>query len=173
MRAIRQAPNLRRESLFSAVRRAIRASSAKFFRVVHFSVQVDHLHVIVESADTNRLSRGVAGLAIRVARAVNALLGRKGRLWGDRYHARALRSPREVRHALVYVLTNWRKHVKGSRGLDPCSSAGWFDGWKELHSCNPPDADAPVQPPSTWLAAKGWRRHGLLGVNEAPDGSRN
>jgi hypothetical protein len=169
MRAARKAPSLRRESLFSAVKRSIRASTGKFFQVVHFSVQVDHLHLIVESADKNRLSRGVAGLAIRIARAVNAVLGRKGRLWGDRYHARALRSPREVRHALLYVLMNWRKHLKGSRGLDPCSSAGWFDGWKERYSGHPPDA--PVHPPSTWLAAKGWRRHGLIGLEEAPEGS--
>jgi hypothetical protein len=48
----------------------------------------------------------VRGLAIRVARAVNRALGRRGRVFADRYHARALTTPRAVRHALVYVLMN-------------------------------------------------------------------
>ena len=54
--------------------------------------------------------RGIRGLAIRIARAVNRAWLRRGRVWGDRYHAHSLRSPREVRNALVYVLQNFRKH---------------------------------------------------------------
>jgi hypothetical protein len=138
------------------------------FHVVHFSVQADHVHLIVEAVDRIRLSRGVAGLAVRIARAVNALLARRGRLWGDRYHARALRSPREVRHSLVYVLMNWKKHVPGARGFDSCSSAPWFDGWKTDSSRKPLGVEAPVKPPWTWLASKGWRRHGLVGLEEGP-----
>jgi len=76
------------------------------------------------------LRRGVQGLTIRVAKAVNRALGRRGKVWDDRYHARALPTPREVRHALVYVLQNCRKHLPGFRGLDPRSSAAWFDGWR-------------------------------------------
>jgi hypothetical protein len=111
-------------------------------------------------------ARGVQGLAIRVARAVNRVLARQGPVWGDRYHARALATPREVRNALVYVLANWRKHVRGAVGLDPRSSAGWFDGWRSpsARSSDPP----PVARARTWLARVGWRRHGLLGLREAP-----
>jgi hypothetical protein len=63
---------------------------------------------------------------------------------------------------------NWAKHVPGASGADPCSSAAWFDGWKDGFSRGPPDADAPVVPPSTWLAATGWRRLGLIDVHETP-----
>jgi len=155
--------------VFPAVHRALAASSHGHFRILHFSVQDDHLHLIVEADDGRTLARGIRGLAIRVARAVNRALGRRGALWGDRYHARALRSPREVRHALVYVLMNRRKHGGEERGLDPCSSALYFDGWRQ--PAETPPLAAPVARARTWLAAVGWRRHGLLDVDERPRSS--
>ena len=142
--------------------------------MVQFSVQADHLHLLVEGADTLALALGVRVLTIRVARAVNRALGRKGSVWNDRYHARALTTPREVRHGLVYVLMNFRKHLRHQpQGLDPCSSAAWFDGFRG----RPPPADAaPPADPSvvssrTWLGTVGWRRHGLIGLYERPAGS--
>ena len=93
-------------------------------------MQADHLHLLVEATDSRALSRGIQGFAIRAAKAVNRTLRRRGTVWADRFHARALRTPREVRHALVYVLTNLRKHMPGARGIDPRSSAPWFVGWK-------------------------------------------
>ena len=124
------------------------------------------MHLIVEAEDARTLTSGVRGLAIRVARAVNRALGRRGSVWNTRYHARALTTPREVRHALVYVLTNRRKHGGNIRGFDPCSSAQWFDGWRD--SGLTARSVAPVVRPCTWLAAVGWRRHGLLSFDEHP-----
>ena len=139
------------------------------FRILEFSVQHDHLHLLVEADDRERLSRGLQGLAIRVACAVNRALGRRGAVWGDRFHWRALTTPRAVRHALVYVLMNVRKHVGGVRGLDPCSSAWWFTGWRD-GSGPETDERAPVARARAWLAAVGWRRYGLLGWDEQPRG---
>jgi len=157
---------LRSDRAFPAVRRALYVASRGNFRIIHFTVQDDHLHLIVEADDTRALSRGMRGLAIRVARAVNRALGRRGAVWGDRFHARALTTPRAVRNALVYVLMNRRKHRAGERGLDPCSSAPWFRGWREPVATllGPP----PVVGARTWLAAVGWCRHGLLGLDERP-----
>jgi hypothetical protein len=141
-------------------------ASGDAFRVLQFSVQVDHVHLLVEAEGTSALRGGVQGLAIRIARAVNRALGRCGRVWGDRFHARMLRTPREVRNVLVYVLNNFRKHVPGARGLDPCSSARWFAGWRNRATTM---AEAvPVASARTWLARVGWRRHGLIDVEEAP-----
>jgi hypothetical protein len=129
-------------------------------------VQRDHLHLIVEADDAQKLSSGARGLAIRATRALNARLRLRGRFWGDRYHGHALRTPREVRNALVYVLMNVKKHTLGWRGLDPCSSARWFDGFRGTHV---PDArPPPTVPATTWLATAGWRRHGLISVTESP-----
>jgi putative transposase len=170
-------PSLRGGVLFSAVRASLAAASKPAFRLVQFSVQADHLHLLVEGSDKRSLALGLRGLAIRVARAVNRVRGRPGKVWGDRYHARALAKPREVRNALVYVLMNFRKHLRHQpRGLDPCSSAPWFDGFRDVQSTHLPRApDRPETPPvaasRTWLASVGWRRHGLIGVHERPAGA--
>ena len=150
LRVRRGLSSLREHSVFVAVRRALAEAKQRFgFSLVHFSVQRDHLHLIAEAKDRTALSRGVQGLSIRVARAVNRQLQRKGRLFADRYHARALKTPREVRFALRYVLLNARKHARnrqasasaldrlsatGADGIalgfvDSCSSAPWFGGF--------------------------------------------
>lgn len=166
LRAARLPMSLRSARLFPAVRDALARASRDNFRVIAFSVQRDHLHLIVEAGSARRLTTGIQGLAIRVAKAANRMLGRRGALWADRYHARAVATPRAVRHALVYVLQNWRKHLAGARGLDPCSSAAWFAGWRSVTPA--PARRSPVALASTWLARWGWRRHGLLEEHEAP-----
>jgi REP element-mobilizing transposase RayT len=161
---------LRKQVVFRAIRRALRRTSRGWFRLLHFSVQADHVHLLVEARDKDALARGMAGLAIRVARAVNRSSRRTGSLWADRYHSRPLRTPREVRLALVYVLANWTKHIAAARGLDPCSSAFWFDGWKLPPPYGPPleDDEPPIVRPRTWLARAGWRRWGLVSRDEHP-----
>lgn len=135
---------LRSQYVFPSVRLALlRAGrrNAEQFRILEFSVQRDHVHLIVEAEDKRALSSGLQGLAIRIARYVNDLLGRRGPLWADRWHGRALKTPREVRNALAYVLANFRKHASrgsssrktpaGAAGIDPYSSGEWFAGWRE------------------------------------------
>jgi putative transposase len=159
-------PSLRGARIFVAVRSALAAASDVRFRVLHFSVQSDHLHLVVEADGPTGLSRGLQGLAIRAAKAINRLLGRRGSVWADRYHARTLSTPREVRNALIYVLNNWRKHVRGARGLDDRSSAAWFTDWRGVTAgAREP---SPVAEPRTWLARIGWRRRGLIGLDEGP-----
>src|SRR5262252_8486669 len=163
-------PSLRQQR-FALLRRRFARASREWFRIVHFSVQANHIHLLVEADDADMLSRGIQGLAVRLARAINRVLGRRGAVFAERYHARALTSPRAVRNAIVYVLQNWKHHQTNARGLDPCSSAPWFPDWKE----QPPPwrAPPPVRPARTWLLAHGWkRRRGLISLDEAPGGSR-
>lgn|SRR5262245_22532394 len=166
LRASDSIPSLRRDDVFGAVRGSFGNASKKNFRVLHFSVQHDHVHLLLEAESGGALRRGVQGLTIRMAKAINRRLGRRGKVWSDRYHARALATPREVRNALIYVLQNFRKHLRGVRGLDPRSSAAWFTGWRTIIAV--PPGRSPVVSAGTWLAAVGWRRHGLIGVDEAP-----
>jgi putative transposase len=154
------------ETLFKSVRTALAAAGNDSFRVCEFSVQMDHLHLIIEADGTRAFRGGVRGLVVRLAKAINRALGRRGRVWGDRYHIRLLRTPREVRNALVYVLNNWRKHMHGVGGFDPRSSAASFTGWK-----SPPPrpvVTSPTPSPHTWLARIGWRIRGLIDPHEAP-----
>ncbi len=125
LRALPGMPNLRRSAQYAVIDRALRdALQREDFRVVHFAVQTNHIHMILEANGGEALSRGMQGLAIRIARGVNRAAGRKGKLWADRYHARILRSPREVRLALCYVLQNTRRHATTeSEIVDP----EWID----------------------------------------------
>jgi len=177
--------SLRTQFVFPTVRKAIfdaNSSSGERFRVAHFSVQGDHLHLIVEALSRRALLEGVRGLSIRIARRVNQLLSRRGRFFTDRWHGRALSSPRAVRNALVYVLANFRKHRQGDRAvLDVYSSAVYFPDFLEFPS-GPPIRSAPqllwrgLAPPAetvlpcarTWLLSTGWKRHGRLSVAESP-----
>jgi REP-associated tyrosine transposase len=159
--------SFRSPRVFPAIRDALAAASRPSFRVIHFSVQHDHLHLIVEASDKGGLERGTLGVIVRVARAVNRALGRSGPVWGDRYHTHVLKTPFEVRHALVYVLFNHKKHGSADRTrIDACSSALWFDGFRDPL---PRVLDPPLTwAPRTWLLQTGWTRHGLIGFDEAP-----
>jgi REP element-mobilizing transposase RayT len=161
--------SLRAREVFPHIQRAFGAVSGASFRLLQFSVQSDHLHLLVEADTPTRLARGMQGLAARTAKAINRVLHRRGTVWAERYHAHALKTPREVRNVLVYVLQNFKKHVRGAQGLDPCSSAAWFTGW---HTAVERIVGRPlVVKPRTWLAAVGWRRLGLIDINEAPCGT--
>jgi REP element-mobilizing transposase RayT len=169
VRAVEGLGGMRRLHVANEIGRAIRRAkqSPTGLRVIHFSIQSNHLHLIVEAADRAVLARGMQGLLIRIARAINRTLGRRGRVFGDRYHAHALATPREVRHAIAYVLLNHRKHDAHARGVDLFSSGRWFDGWSTVA---PTDSEAPVSAARTWLAGKGWRRHRLIAPTERPGG---
>jgi REP element-mobilizing transposase RayT len=179
---------LRSQFVFPTIRMVLRESNQRWkerFQVVHFSVQYDHLHLIVEASDRKALLGGVRGLSVRLARRVNQLVSRRGRLIADRWHGRALTTPRAVRRVLVYVLGNFRKHERATTlAVDPFSSAPDFDGFAELdgktfrnlplsepqQAGDPPVRASPAAPPSTWLLRTGWARHGKISIHEEPRG---
>ena len=142
------------------------------FRVTHFSLLDDHVHLIAEGRDRGMLAAGLKGLAVRIARALNRLWERTGSVFGDRYHDRILRTPREVRNALRYVLQNCKRHGEGQmEPMDRFSSGPWFDGWRGEVTIRGRERFAtPVAAPRTWLLNVGWRRHGLLTFEEIPAG---
>jgi REP element-mobilizing transposase RayT len=178
LRVRKGVPSLRRQSLERIVKLALlkqRAdlddTGAKHIQVVHFTIQSDHLHLIVEASDKRGLARGVAGLEIRIARRLNRLLRRKGSFWKERYHRRDLRTPTETRNALRYVLLNTQKHYRviGDRHFaDPYSSAASFDGFSRAPATFDEAAPWAWVRPRTWLLGVGWRRRGLLDPAEPP-----
>ena len=162
---------LRSRRCFSRIRRAFLKVVGRFdTRIAHFSIQHDHIHMLVETRDRAALARAMQGFAISAAKRLNDMMGRRGKVFADRYHSRPLRTPSEVRAALVYVLNNFRKHTRygtpAPHAIDPFSSASSFDGWRDPA---PPPLDVPAtSTPHTWLLATGWRRCGLINLDEAP-----
>ena len=194
LRVQRGVGSLREHALFRKVRQALAAGKSQFgFSLVQFSVQRDHLHLIAEADDRRALSRGIQGLCIRIARAVNRQLQRTGRLFADRYHARALSTPRAVKFAVRYVLLNAHKHVRSlGAGLDGIaagfidsrSSAPWFNGFARpeglafgAHQARADwqresgSTDPPVAPARSWLLRTCLQRQGQFDLDEVPGSS--
>jgi len=183
--------SLRTQFVFPTLRKALAESTRTRddFRITQFSVQGDHVHLVVEADSKQALSRGMQGLAIRIARRLNRLISRTGKVWADRFFSRALTSPRSVRNALAYVLNNFKKHrAVGVTRIDPYSSAPYFAGFHELRGrapCGLPnsrrmplsprgvpppasDDEIPIFAARTWLARVGWRKAGLIALAEVP-----
>ena len=146
-------------------RRSFRELSAAFaetcnragFRLIHFSVQGNHRHLIVEASDEVRLSRGLQGLAVRIARRLNRLMGRTGKVFADRFHQHVLRSPAEVARAVAYVLGNFVVHAL--RRGEPVSATAP----DEYSSARQRETGPPlVAPAQSWLLRGGWRRGAAL-----------
>jgi putative transposase len=186
-RVVPRAYGLRRRDTYAAIRDAsfIAAAHGPDFRIVHLSVQRTHLHLVVEAKHRTALAKGMQGFLISAARGINASLSKRthrkqrGCVFADRYHARALRTPREVRNCIAYVLNNWRRHGEDRERpwkLDPFASGVCFGGWKELEGrvfgFRPPPTYASliVWLPKTWLLGTGWRKHGRIGAFETPRG---
>ena len=151
--------------------------SEPHFRIVHYSILINHLHLVVEADGADAFALGMRQLTIRLARRLNSVWQRRGRVLAHRFHARELCSPREVRNSLAYVLCNQRKHLaeQGQRmasdWIDVHSSGPVFDGWlgRPAHTS---ERDYGTSAAQTWLLVKGWRRRGLLAIDTIPGGEQ-
>ena len=183
-------PSLRDVRVVRRIERSFAdACERRDFRVVQYSFQGNHAHLIVEARDQAALGRGMMAIGARLARAVNRVARRHGPVLAERYHHRLLPTPREVHRALRYVLLNARRHAAKAKAkaktttkaalaapvvLDPASSGRWFDGWRR----GAPVARDAVRPESgarravararTWLLTTGWRRYGLIDPADVP-----
>jgi REP element-mobilizing transposase RayT len=175
LRVRRDVPSLRSRRFIAEFSASLReACERDEFRVCHFSIQRDHLHMLIEADGKEALGRGMKAISARFAHAVNRIFRRSGAVLFGRYHVRELRTPREVRNALAYVLLNVRKHWRQRNGvappvrLDVASSGMWFDGWKRSPPAGELRGLRAVAQPKTWLLAVGWRNHGLIDLTETP-----
>jgi REP element-mobilizing transposase RayT len=168
---------LRSRRCFTIIERAFYKAAARVDgRIAQFSVQHNHIHMVVEADDARALARAMQAFCIRTAKRLNRLMdGRHGAVFADRYHSRPLRTPTEVRQALVYVLCNGRKHLPEVGHRLPSgwidleySSGAWFRGWSRPPSA--PHGPAPIAAPTTWLLSTGWkdRGGGPIGPDEMP-----
>ncbi len=140
--------NLRTKRAFQRLRSCFERARGRFgARLIEFSVQGNHLHLILEADSSEALSQGMQGLCIRIAKALNAMMERGGRVFDDHYHSRLLRSPTELVRAIRYVLGNHEHHF-GQKGVDPFSSSALEE--KEVV----------LSEPRGWLLRVGWRLAG-------------
>ena len=184
LRVAKAVGNLRKRDMYRALREStIVVAKHEDVRIVHVSIQKNHLHLIVEADGKAALARGMKSFQVSVAKRINRRMPlvngrrRRGTVFPDRYYMEVITNPRQARHALAYVLNNWRKHgehrapeMRGRR-VDPFSTAGLFRDWKGGPLAS--NAELGFEPlvvwePRSWFLTVGWRRYGLIGVYEHP-----
>jgi REP element-mobilizing transposase RayT len=169
-----------REATLAAAMRELHFAETGAFRIVHISIQQTHVHMLVEAQHKLALARGMQGFQISAAKHINRAYSehaglerrRRGTVFPDRYHEEIIKTPRHARHALAYVLNNWRKHREDLRrdarewNVDAFSTGVLFDGWREregeLFMWRWRETYKPlvVYLPQTWLLQEGWRKAG-------------
>jgi REP element-mobilizing transposase RayT len=144
------------------------------FRVIHISIQDNHLHLLVEASNDHALDRGMRSFAINAARAIHAAFGTEGRVF-FRYFSTVIKTRRYARNVIAYVLGNWRRHRQDFANgrlldalLDRYSSAVSFPGWSIRFAIPQGYAPLPVSQPSTELLRTGWAIDGPLDPRQAP-----
>jgi REP element-mobilizing transposase RayT len=186
LRVVPAVGNMRRRSLYKAVRDAtLTAAVRERIRIVHLSIQHNHVHLLVEADDKQALARGMQGFQISAARNVNTALAvdgqrRRGSVFADRYHAVAITSPTQAHHTLSYILSNWRRHREDQHGIartwlvDPFSSGISFPDWAELDDRDwmwpIRDTYDPliVRRPQSWVLVEGWKLVGPISARTVP-----
>ncbi len=162
-RVLPHAWNMRSRRGFRVALRAFAGSSQRFgMRITHFSVMGNHVHLIAEADGTAALTRGMQGLAIRLAKGFNKLMGMRGPVFADRYHARPLSNPTETRNAIDYVMSNARIHANRQGKQGPRGDDEYAVGPRQLHDPKAlwrryTDAGPPVVEPAGWLLSEGWK----------------
>ncbi len=175
LRVVDGLPSLRCKRFLDDLRQSLlRAGKREDFRVVHYSVQHDHLHLVVEADGHEAMGRGMRSLSARISWAVRRVFRVIGSVMAGRYHVRWLKTPTETRNALRYVLLNARKHAAAAGRvskvgrLDEASSGRWFLGWRG-GARGERTGPCEVAPARTWLLRVGWRRGGgLIDPAEVP-----
>jgi len=135
------------------------------FALLHYSIQHDHLHLMVEVKNRRKLSKGLQALGIRLAKSLNSMWRRKkGHVFAERYFALALEGWRQIWRTVRYILNNGRKH--GSWRIknqpDPFSSGRWYLPWSQL-DIRRPMRSPPVMPSRTIATFIPW-----IDVDEVP-----
>jgi REP element-mobilizing transposase RayT len=184
LRVVKAIGGLRRRRAYHAIRKAIYTTWARpDFRIVHVSIQREHIHLICEADDKRALGRGMAGFQISAAQQLNGAISverkyatrRTGTVFPERYHVEHLKNRRQVRHAIAYVLNNWRRHGEDQAWpahtqIDPYASGVLFDGWNRPHPFIPPENFVPLGTvrPQFWMLEHGWRMYGAIDPREIP-----
>jgi REP element-mobilizing transposase RayT len=169
---------LRQGKAYNALRVVLRALlDATDYRIVHISIQNNHLHLLVEAANKRALQSCMQRFTIRAARALQAAMGWHGKVFPWRYHATQIKTARQARNTLAYVLNNWRRHREDiasattrAAAVDPYSSGILFDGWigSPLLEPWPGYLPPPVSAPRSTLLRSEWKRCGLIDLFERP-----
>lgn len=158
---------LRTSDMLVAFQQSAEKARKHQLHVIHFSLESNHLHLIVECANNKALADGMKSLAGSFGRAIRKCCGGRGAVFKGRFHLQVFKSPTQMKNGLAYVLLNQSKHEKLIPYNDRYSSAEYFGEWKKLlgreigpllpHKPKFRKLPAYLSTPQSWLAREGWR----------------
>lgn len=100
---------IKKKDSLRILKRALINARKQGLRIVHFSMQSNHIHLIVEALNNEVLSSGMRALTVTFAKGL-----KMGKVQVERYHLHVLKTKQEVKHAVHYVAFNQHRHEKGT-----------------------------------------------------------
>lgn len=113
---------LKNKAMLKLLHHCIKKSRMKGLRIVHYTLEFDHVHLLVEATNKETTSKGMQSFGIAFSKGINKLKCLKGRVFKTRYHFRKLNSPREIKNVLNYILGNSIKHGQSPSIITPYNS---------------------------------------------------
>ncbi|MBP9682556.1 MAG: transposase [Bacteriovorax sp.] len=114
--------DIKSKKILKALHHAIKRARLKKLKVVHYTLEFNHLHLLIECESHQILHQGMQALGISLAKAINKIKLLKGSVYKHRYHFRRLATRRELKNALHYIFNNGKKHKRTRSILDPYNS---------------------------------------------------
>ena len=110
--------DIQSKRILKALHHAIKRARLKGLKVVHYTLEYNHVHLLVESVDNKTLHKGMQAFGITIAKAINKIKRSKGAVYKNRYHLRLISSPRQLKNVLHYIFNNGVKHKRTNSKID-------------------------------------------------------
>ena len=114
--------DIKSKTILKALHHAIKRARMKQLRILHYTLEYNHVHLLVEATGNKILHSGMQAMGISFSKAINKIKCLKGSVYKNRYHFRSLKTRRELKNAILYIFNNARKHKRSLSALDPFNS---------------------------------------------------
>lgn len=114
--------DIKNKRLLKILHHAIKRARLKKLKVLHYSLEYNHVHLLVEARDNQIIHQGMQAFGISFAKAINKIKFLKGRVYKNRYHFRKITSLRDYKNVLLYIFRNGIKHKRTQSLFDPYNS---------------------------------------------------
>jgi REP element-mobilizing transposase RayT len=122
VKILRAKAKLKNKIILSILKRSIMNARKKGLRVIHYSLEYDHIHLLIEADDNFILGKGMQAFGVTFSKALNRMRKMRGAVYKHRYHFRKIIGARQLKNVLNYLFTNGLKHNTAKSILNPFNS---------------------------------------------------
>lgn len=102
--------DIKNKMILTMLKKAILNARRMGLKVIHYSLEYDHVHLLIEADNNVILGKGMQSLGVTLSKAINRTKRIKGRVYKHRYHFRKINSARELKNVMFYIFNNGVKH---------------------------------------------------------------